>query len=97
MISFNFNLRNPWSQEFKMLWNKVYDTPHPSKYLELEIYKDSTLLTVMFNWTVRQSHAGVNIDVGLFGYCFHFNFYDIRHWNHEEGRYYKYSEELGEH
>ena len=97
MINLSFNIRNPWSQEFKNLWNKVLDTAHPSKYIELEVYKDSSLLTVSFNWTIRQSHAGVDFEVGLLGYCFHFNFYDIRHWNYEAGRYYKYSEELGEH
>ena len=97
MIGISFNLRNPWSQEFKNLWNKVIDTPHPSKYIELEVYKDSSLLSFNFSWTIRQSHGGLDFDLGLFGYCFHFNFYDIRHWNYEAGRYYKYSEELGEH
>lgn len=97
MISLNFSIRNPWSQKFKNLWNKSFVTPHPSKYLELEIYKDASLLTFSFNWTIRQSHAGLDFEVGLLGYCFHFNFYDIRHWNYEAGRYYKYSEELGEH
>jgi hypothetical protein len=51
----------------------------------------------MFNWTVRQDHAGLDIDLGLFGYNIHFNFYDNRHWNSEEGRWMRYTEELGEH
>lgn len=97
MINFSVNLRNPWSQEFKNLWCKAYPTLHPSKYIELEVYRDSSLLSININWTIRQSHSGLDIEVGLFGYCFHFNFYDIRHWNYEAGRYYKYSEELGEH
>ena len=88
MISINVNLRNPWSQQFKLLWNKVYTSPHPSKYIELEAYKDSSLLSLNFNWTMRTSHAGLDFDFGLFGYCFHFQFYDIRHWNYAEGRYY---------
>lgn len=69
----------------------------PYKYIELEVYKDSSLISFMFNWTTRQSHAGVDLEVGLFGYCVHFNLYDIRHWNSEEGRWMRYSEELGEH
>lgn len=97
MISFNFNLRNPWSQKFKNLWSRAYDTPFTSKFIELEVYKDSSLFSFNFNLTTRQSHAGLDIEVGVFGYCFHFNFYDIRHWNYEAGRYYIYNEEEGSH
>jgi hypothetical protein len=42
----------------------------------------------MFNWTIRQSHAGLDLELGVFGYCFRINFYDNRHWNYAEGRYY---------
>ena len=97
MISLSLNLRNPWSQEFKNFWSRAYDTPFENKYIELEVYKDSSLLAINVNCTIRQSHAGLYFEVGLLGYCFHFQFYDIRHWNYTEGRYYKYSEELGEH
>jgi hypothetical protein len=81
MISFNFNLRNPWSNTFKNLWNRVYKTPFKNKFIELEVTRDFTLVSVMFNWTMRQSHAGLDIELGLFGYCFRFNFYDNRHWS----------------
>lgn len=97
MISVNFNLRNPRSNEFKNLWCKSYTTPFKNKFIELEVIKDATLVTVMFNWTVRQSHAGLDLELGLFGYNFHFNFYDNRHWNIEQGRWIIYTEELGEH
>ncbi len=96
MLSLSINLRNPFSQRFKNLWNRIwYVMEH--KYAELEVYQDSSLLSINFNWTIRQSHAGLDIELGLLGYCVHFNFYDNRHWNYEAGRYYKYSEELGEH
>jgi hypothetical protein len=81
MISFNFNLRNPWSKDFKNLWCRVYDTPFKHKYIELEVTKDFTLVSFMFNWTVRQSHAGIDLELGLFGYNVHFQFYDNRHWS----------------
>jgi len=97
MISFNFNLRNPWVNEFKNLWNTFYETPFEHKFVELEFYKDSSMLSIMFNWTIRQSHAGLDIDMGLFGYNVHFNFYDNRHWNVEEGRWMFYNEEEGLH
>ena len=83
MISFNFNIRNPWSNKFKNLWNRAYKTPFENKFIELEVTKDFTLISFMFNWTIRQSHAGLDLEAGLFGYCFHFNFYDNRHWDYE--------------
>ncbi len=69
----------------------------PHKYIELEFYKDTSLVSFNFNWTIRQSHAGLDIELGLLGYCVHFNIYDNRHWNHTEGRWMIYTEELGEH
>jgi hypothetical protein len=81
MISFNFNIRNPWSTTFENLWCQSYSTPFKNKFIELEITKDFTLVSFMVNWTVRQSHAGLDLEAGIFGYCVHFNFYDCRHWN----------------
>jgi hypothetical protein len=85
MISLNFNLRNPWSDRFENLWCRVYNTPFQSKYVELEVTRDFTLLSFMFNWTVRQSHAGLDLELGVIGYNVRFNFYDNRHWNIKEG------------
>lgn len=93
MISFNFNLRNPWRNTFKNLWCKSYVTRFKNKFIELEITKDSSLISIMFNWTIHQSHAGVDIEFGLLGYCIHFNFYDNRHWDLETDKYYQYHEE----
>lgn len=86
MISLNFNLRNPWSNTFKNLWCRTY-TVTENKSVELEVTKDFTLIAFMFNWTVRQSHAGMDLELGLFGYNVHITFYDNRHWNVEKGRY----------
>lgn len=87
MISLNFNIRNPWSTQFENLWSKSYLTPFKNKFIEFEVTRDFTLISFMFVWTVRQSHAGLNIELGLFGYCFHFNFYDCRHWDYENNCY----------
>ena len=87
MISVNFNIRNPWSKTFKNLWCRAYNTPFKHKFIELEITKDVTLISFLFNWTIRQSHAGLDLEAGLFGYCFHFNFYDGRHWDGEQLNY----------
>lgn len=87
MISLNFNLRNPWSTTFKNLWCRVYHTPFKNKFIELEVTRDFTLISFMFNWTVRQSHAGLDIELGLLGYNIHFNFYDNRHWDGNSNRW----------
>ena len=83
MISVNFNLRNPWSNRFENLWNCVYNTPFKNKFIELEVTRDSTLLSVQFEWTVRQNHSGLRIALGVAGYCSQFTFYDSRHWDSE--------------
>lgn len=81
MINFNLCLRNPWSNKFNNLWCKSYSTPFENKFIELQIYKDFTLVSFMFNWTIRQSHAGLDLEIGILGYCVHFNFCDSRHWD----------------
>jgi hypothetical protein len=92
MISLNFNIRNPWSNTFKNLWCRAYNTPFKNKFIELEITKDFTLVSFMFNWTIRQSHAGVDLEFGLFGYCIHAKFYDNRHWDNGNDQYEIYSD-----
>jgi hypothetical protein len=81
MLSLNFNIRNPWSTTFKNLWCRAYTTPFKNKFVELEVTRDFTLVSFIFNWTVRQSHAGLDLELGLFGLCIHCNFYDNRHWD----------------
>jgi hypothetical protein len=87
MIAFNFNIRNPWSQKFKNLWSWSVRTPWKNKFLELEVYQDSSIVSISANWTIRQSHAGLDIEFGLLGLCFHFNLYDCRHWDWYADRY----------
>jgi hypothetical protein len=95
MIEFSFDF-SPLTREFKSLWNKFLDTPFKHKFIELELHTTESLVGFNFLWTTRSDHAGLDLQLSLFGLCLHFNFYDNRHWNHEAGRYYKYSEELGQ-
>lgn len=87
MLNFNFCVRNPWSTRFKNIWCKVLDTPFKHKFIELEMYQDSSILSFMFDWTIRQSHAGLHTEIGILGFCLRFNFYDNRHWNHNFGQW----------
>ena len=92
MISFNFNIANPWSNSFKNLWNRTYDTPFKNKFVELEVLRDSTIVSFMFRLASRQSHAGLSMELGLLGYSFKFNFYDNRHWDYEKNCYEHYKD-----
>jgi hypothetical protein len=96
MFSLNFNIRNPYSTAFKNLWCRSYVTPFKNKFIELEFYRDFTVVSFTFNYTMRQSHAGLDTEIGLFGYNARLNFYDSRHWNAAAGRWMHYTEELGE-
>jgi hypothetical protein len=96
MISFNFNIRNPWSNTFKNLWCRAHRVTE-NKSLELEVTKDFTLVSFMFNWTVRQSHAGLDLEIGLAGYNIHVTFYDNRHWDIEKDQWMIYTKEEGIH
>lgn len=91
MIYFNFNIRNPWSQRFKNLWSRTWVTPFEYKFIELEFYRDTSLVSINFNWSIRQSHAGIDIELGLLGYCAHFNLYDSRHWDYHKSSWEVYN------
>jgi len=92
MINFNFSLRNPFSQQFKNLWSYCSSTPFEYKFIELQLYKDSSIIAVDFMWTIRQSHSGLRFELGLFGYCCEFNFYDSRHWDYTTNAYQHYKD-----
>lgn len=91
MIYFNFNIRNPrWWKRFENLFVKFGNTPWKHKHWEVQILKNDNLIRVEFEFTIKQDHAGINLELGLFGYEIHFTFYDNRHWNHEQERWENY-------
>lgn len=92
MIEFSFGIDLPFEVEFKNLWNKAWSTPFKNKFVELEFYTEESLIGFNFLWTTRRDHAGVDIQVSLFGHTLHFNFYDNRHWNHKEGQWEVYND-----
>jgi hypothetical protein len=89
MINFNFGLRNPFSSR----WDNIYSRSAvigKHKGVEFEVYRDTTIISLMLRLTARQDHAGVMLDFGLLGYSVSFHYYDTRHWNEEAGRFYNY-------
>ena len=93
MINFSFTLINPWGKRWQNIWSRSYKTPFEHKFLELEVFKDTTILSFMFRLATRQSHGGLSMELGLLGYSFNFNFYDNRHWSYEFDRYFNHGEE----
>ena len=84
MIHISFELSNPWGRPFDNLWNRSgLITNH--KAWEVELLQTRTLIGFEFSLTRRQSHAGLTVELALFGYSASFMIYDIRHWNPETG------------
>lgn len=87
MIRLNFNLRNPWSSRFENIKCWAGKTFFKNKCWEFELLKTTDILSLSFAFTVRQDHAGLDIEAGILGYCLHFNFYDNRHWDDDSNRW----------
>jgi hypothetical protein len=89
MIHISLGLRNPFSDRWDNIYNRsaVIGT-HTA--VEFEVYRDTTIVSFAFRWTIRQDHAGMNLELGLFGYTVSVQNYDTRHWNEEAGRFYIY-------
>lgn len=93
MIYFNINIRNPfWWERFENLWTKHGDTPWKHKHWEAQFMKDCELFRIEFNWTTREDHAGVKLELGLLGYKLALSFYDSRHWDWKNNCWTNYNE-----
>lgn len=94
MIYFNINIRNPFSSRFENLWTKSGGTPWVYKYWEVQVMKDDELIRIEFEFTTRQDHAGVRLELGLLGYKIAATVYDSRHWDHERNQWTEYGDHL---
>ena len=82
LLNIVFCIGAPWTVKFKNLWSRSYSTPFNNKFIELSVYKYSSILLFNFIWSVQTDHAGVECVFGLFGYNLECKFYDSRHWPH---------------
>jgi hypothetical protein len=82
MINFNFNISNPWSRRWEILWTKSRMLTS-NKAIEFNGYRTNSVVSVDFNINVRTDHAGARVMLGLFGYEMELHFYDTRHWDNE--------------
>jgi hypothetical protein len=90
MILVNFNIHNPWSDTWIILWTKSGSfTKH--KAWEFNGYQTSRIIDIEFNLKPRGDHAGARIMLGLFGYDVELHFYDVRHWNYDTNTWETYN------
>jgi len=86
MINLNFAIGYPFtSTSFNHIFNYVCGTPFKHKYFEFEVFQDcENLIHFKFDWTTKCDHAGVRLELGLFGYELVFQLYDNRHWDYKK-------------
>jgi hypothetical protein len=92
MINLKFSITNPWCNRFDSLYCASGSTPFKNKFWEVQTMKTDDILTIDLRITARQSHAGVDLWLGIFGYAVNLQFYDNRHWDNEAGDWQVYSE-----
>jgi len=85
MLKFNFNIRIPGSDRFRNIRTWHGSTPVVYKFWELQIYYSADVVDLHVEITARQSHSGLRLCLGLFGFNIDFNLYDSRHW--EQGKW----------
>jgi hypothetical protein len=78
MINFNFNLTNPFSNRWRIMFCKsgLLDN---HKAWEFNGYQTHHIVDINFNLSVTGDHPGVSIMLGLFGYSLELSGYDTRH------------------
>jgi hypothetical protein len=93
MININLSIHNPWSIfRFKTLCWKTWGTPFKNKVVELRFVRDDSILVLELNYSIRQDHSGLCLELGLFGYSVNFQILDRRQWNYVNKCYEEYPE-----
>ena len=86
MIHASFGLSTPWGTPFDNLWNR-FGRLTKNKSWELELLKGRQLIGFEVGYTMRQSHAGLSLELALLGYSIAFQIYDNRHWDQKLNAY----------
>ena len=96
VLYFNFKLSNPFKVKERGQRNFVeWDrTLTKNKALEFQVsfwgsFRELFVVGVDTRWT-GQDHAGIKIDMTVFGFGFVLNLYDIRHWNYDTDSWEQY-------
>jgi hypothetical protein len=92
MINFYFVLSNPFSERFGVVYEKSGKTWMPHKFWEFSVHKDNSILKSLFEFSVRQDHAGLNFEFGILGWGVNFVLYDHRNWDDKNNCWENYEE-----
>jgi hypothetical protein len=88
MININFDIYNPWSNTWTILWNKSAMFGQ-NKACEFNGYRTNHFVNLNFEFRPCGDHGGVRLMLGLFGFDIELHFYDTRHWDYELNAYIK--------
>ena len=80
MILLQFNISNPLSDTWTILWNKS-SFLSKNKAIEFNGYRTNHIINVDFNFNPKGDHAGARVMLGILGFNIELHFYDTRHWN----------------
>lgn len=84
-LLFSLSLQNPFSKRF----GNIFSTDRQiSKYkaIEVEALKTPVIVCFTFELSIRKDHAGMFLNLGLFGYEVLVSIYDTRHLNYENNK-----------
>lgn len=84
MIDFSIAISNPFDEQWECKIHK-YKKVARHKYIEFQLDRTNNIIKLAFNIGICCDHAGVQFDVGMFGYVTRFQFYDTRHWEFRKG------------
>jgi hypothetical protein len=93
MIDLNLSISNPWSNRWDILWNKS-GFIGKNKAWEFNGYRTNQIIDVDFNVRPKGDHAGARVMLGLLSFNVELHFYDVRHWNYTENRFYEPTEQI---
>lgn len=86
MIHISVGLSNPWGIPFANLWNRS-GALTKNKSWEVELLKGRQIIGFEFSYTMRQSHAGLSLELALLGHSISFQIYDNRHWSYTNNKW----------
>lgn len=84
MIHIDFSFSNPFIKEkFENLFCRSGSITQNKSWEFQTYYHSYTLFEFGFGLNFKQSHSGLNVAIGIFGYSVDFRIYDNRHWDSE--------------
>ena len=84
MIYISAALNNPFSAPdgFKNLFSRVFFLIK-NKTLEFKVYRSNAIIGFTFSLSLMRDHAGLSLDLDLFGCGCQLTIKDNRHWNYD--------------